>query len=202
MVDKKNLVIKVKYPSAGKKIESSPNIITTWNVKRILIALASLLLFISLLLYLALKSDEAPVNTSENKVLEVPKAVDQNIKPVATNQTPHVDTHKVIRSLLTYKISNHEPGESLTLPITLSKHKPTNIYYFAELNALNGKTIYHEWYLEDKLITRKKLKVSGDQWRTFSRQYFNDRIKTHWKVRLVDESGQVVNELAFKVIYE
>ena len=92
MVDKKNLVIKVKYPSAGKKIESSPNIITTWNVKRILIALASLLLFISLLLYLALKSDEAPVNTSENKVLEVPKAVDQNIKPVATNQTPHVSS--------------------------------------------------------------------------------------------------------------
>ncbi len=54
MEDKKNIVIKVKYPTSDKKEEhevSAPKIITEWNIKRILLALAAIIFLISGLLY-------------------------------------------------------------------------------------------------------------------------------------------------------
>ncbi len=50
MVDKRNLVIKVKYPVSGKMPNNlAPRVITKWNVKRILFAVGALLIvFISL----------------------------------------------------------------------------------------------------------------------------------------------------------
>lgn len=54
MADKKSVVIKVKYPVSGRqtsKIASSPEMITDWNVKRIVLALGIIILIISLSLY-------------------------------------------------------------------------------------------------------------------------------------------------------
>ena len=67
---------------------------------------------------------------------------------------------------------------------------------------MKGKTIYHEWLLENELITRKKVNVSKDLWPTSSRQLFGDSTKNNWTARLVDETGQVINEIRFNVIYE
>ena len=67
---------------------------------------------------------------------------------------------------------------------------------------MKGRTVYHEWLLEDELITRKKVNISKDDWRTSSRQFFANSIRTDWTVRLVDESGQVINQIRFNVIYE
>ena len=67
---------------------------------------------------------------------------------------------------------------------------------------MKGRTVYHEWLLDGKLITRKKVKVSNNNWRTSSRQFFANSDKTSWVVKLVDEKGQVINALNFDVIYQ
>ena len=71
-----------------------------------------------------------------------------------------------------------------------------------EIKEMKGRTVYHEWLLDGKLITRKKVKVSNNNWRTSSRQFFANSDKTSWVVRLVDEKGQVINALNFDVIYQ
>ena len=197
MVDKKNIVIKVKYPNSSKKIDDLPvsKVITEWNIKRISFALLGVVSFIVFLFYI-LKQD-----TEHSTVVITPKVVEPVVN--APVKQPDADLNKnVSRALLTYKITNDEPAEKLELPLKFSKNKPTSVYYFVELTGMKGKTIYHEWLLENELITRKKVNVSKDLWPTSSRQLFGDSTKTNWTARLVDETGQVINEIRFNVIYE
>lgn len=197
MVDKKNIVIKVKYPNSSKKIDDLPvsKVITEWNIKRISFALLGVVSFIVFLFYI-LKQD-----TEHSNVVITPKVVE----PVLNAPVKQLDADlnkNVSRALLTYKITNDEPAEKLELPLKFSKNKPTSVYYFVELTGMKGKTIYHEWLLENELITRKKVNVSKDLWPTSSRQLFGDSTKNNWTARLVDETGQVINEIRFNVIYE
>jgi hypothetical protein len=197
MVDKKNIVIKVKYPNSSKKIDDLPvsKVITEWNIKRISFALLGVVSFIVFLFYI-LKQD-----TEHSTVVITPKVVEPVVN--APVKQPDADLNKnVSRALLTYKITNDEPAEKLELPLKFSKNKPTSVYYFVELTGMKGKTIYHEWLLENELITRKKVNVSKDLWPTSSRQLFGDSTKTNWTARLVDETGQVINEIRFNAIYE
>jgi hypothetical protein len=203
MEDKKNIVIKVKYPVSGKKTEhdhSSPKLVTEWNIKRILLALFGVGLIIVLLFYLinrdTQKIDIQSEAASQSKVTLSQKSVN---KP--SNQTNEIDKN-IIRALLTFKIINNEPAGEISLPLKLSKNNSTSVYYFVELAAMKGQTVYHEWLLDDELITRKKVNISDDNWRTSSRQLFSYSNRTNWTVRLVNETGQLLNEIRFNVIYE
>ena len=52
MTDKRNIVIKVKYPVSGKATENlAPKMISEWNVKRILLAIGALILVLASLFY-------------------------------------------------------------------------------------------------------------------------------------------------------
>ena len=196
MVDKKNIVIKVKYPNANKKLEdlSVSKVITEWNIKRISLALLGLVSFIVILFFISTPDTDDSIVVIAPKVLET--VVNAPAKPDAV-------IHKnVSRAFLTNKITNNEPTEKLELPLKLSKKKSTSVNYFVELTGMKGKTIYHEWLLENKLITRKKVNISKDLWPTSSRQLFGDSTKTDWTARLVDETGQIINEIRFNVLYQ
>jgi hypothetical protein len=196
MADKKNIVIKVKYPShekvTAKKNVSSPQNITEWNVKRIVITLvgiASVLMAIFLITHQNTESDQP-----------VPAAPPINAKPP---EEPKTDAQNhVTRALLTFKVVNNEPADEITFPLTISKKGSTWIYYFVELKAMKGKTVFHEWLLNDLLISRKKVNVADDIWRTSSRQVFKYTAETTWTARLVDEAGEVINEKHFNVVYK
>lgn len=61
MTNKKNIVIKVKYPTPtdqGRETEASAKIITEWNVKRIVIALGTIILIVSFSLYFVLSKHD------------------------------------------------------------------------------------------------------------------------------------------------
>ncbi len=199
MEDKKNIVIKVKYPGTGKKAEddlSASKIITEWNIKRILLALLGVVLLI-MALWFFFKPD------TKNTDLKPQSELSE--KDIKTPVKPNIDINKniiITRSLLTFKINNNEPEGEITLPLTLSKTKSTSIYYFVELSGMKDRTVYHEWLLDGTLITRKKVNISNDNWRTSSRQLFIYNVKTHWIARLVDESGQILNQIDFNIIYE
>ena len=203
MEDKKNIVIKVKYPTSGKQAEhevSASKVITEWNIKRILLALLGVLLFIVALFFFTKpntqNTDLQPQAVLPEKIIKTP------VKPeIEINKNTKIDKH-IIRALLTFKVNNNEPVGEIILPLKLSKKKSTSVYYFVELSAMKGRTVYHEWLRDGALVTRKKVNVSSDNWRTASRQLFAYSVKANWTVRLVDETGQLLNEIPFNVIYE
>ncbi len=197
MENKKNIVIKVRYPSADKMAGhevSAPKVITEWNIKRIVLALLGAAL-ITVALFSLFKQD------TKKTALQPKAAVPEQI--VNTPEKSKTEIKKnIIRALLTFKINNNEPEGEIALPLKLSKTNSTSVYYFVELNAMKGKTVYHEWLLDNELITRKKVNISDDTWRTSSRQLFAYSDRTNWTARLVDETGQILNEIHFNAIYE
>ncbi|WP_333874755.1 DUF2914 domain-containing protein [Methylobacter sp.] len=252
MTNKRNIVIKVKYPSSGKETEDfQPKMITEWNVKRILFAAGALVLILAVLFY-AINNDtqkndsdssELVVNTIEEKVMPSVKIQEAEIKetdiskqvgaqnnsrikpPIESNKKnkPTADitvkqaikkqpnekvnkdieyskaNHNVIRAVLTYDINNKEPTGEIGRIVDAVRNKPKSVYYFTELKAMKGHKVYHEWLKNGVLVSKKKLIISGDIWRTSSRKLLTDSEKGNWTVRLVDEHGQLLNEKSFKV---
>ena len=217
MADKKNIKIKVRYPASGNKPEKDvpvPGMVTVWNVKRILLALGCVVLILVALFFFikddAQKTDLQPQATLPEKIdvqktdLQAQAALPEKIvKIVDTSANPKTEINKnVRRALLTFKINNNEPVGEISLPLKVSKRKSTKVYYFVELTAMKGRTLYHEWLLDGALISKKKVHVSSDTWRTASRQIFTYTAKHNWTVRLVDETGRIINEKHFDVIFE
>ncbi|MGZ5007213.1 MAG: DUF2914 domain-containing protein [Methylobacter sp.] len=252
MTDKRNIVIKVKYPVSGKAAKNiEPKIITEWDVKKILIA-AGILVFILVALFYLISKDtqrndsdnaELAVNTIEKNLPLPPENTPSEIKkpdiskPIMANGNPPIKppkelakkikptddittkkaitksanekvikepgypktTHNLTRAVLVYDINNKEPAGEIGRTVTINKRKPTWVYYFTELKSMNGRRVYHEWLKNGALVSKQKLIISGDVWRTSSRKLLNDSEKGNWAVRLVDEHGQLLNEKTFKV---
>lgn len=57
---------------------------------------------------------------------------------------------------------------------------------YSEVKGLNGQHIEHLWYYEGKLMTRIKLPVKLDYWRTYSRKEFDASQKGEWRVEILD----------------
>lgn len=57
---------------------------------------------------------------------------------------------------------------------------------YSEVQGLNGQNIEHLWYYEGKLMTRIKLPVKLDYWRTYSRKEFDAGQKGEWRVEILD----------------
>ncbi|MDF3127527.1 DUF2914 domain-containing protein [Rheinheimera sp. 1928-s] len=57
---------------------------------------------------------------------------------------------------------------------------------YSEIKGLNGQSIEHLWYYEGKLMTRIKLPVKLDYWRTYSRKEFDASQKGEWRVEILD----------------
>lgn len=221
MTNKKNIKIKVKYHTPGSKPEKSdpvPTVITVWNIKRILLALGCVLLVLLAIFFSTKGGDQkadlqpqavlpekidgqktdqqAQANLPEKQANAAEKRVDAPAEPKAETGN-HVQ-----RSLLTYKLRKNEPVGEISFPVKISKKKPIKIYYFVELTGMKGQTVYHEWLLDGELISRKKINIASDDWRTSSRQMFYYTTKHNWTARTVDKNGQIIDEKHFDVISE
>jgi hypothetical protein len=83
MEDKKNIVIKLKFSAPGKKAEpgvSASKVITEWNIKRILLAIVGVVLFIVVLFFLfkpdTQNTDLQPITVVNMPVKKAPEKTD------------------------------------------------------------------------------------------------------------------------------
>lgn len=202
MEDLKNLVIKVKYPSSEKKSTKTDHTsqkTTVWNIKRLLIVFIVSVLLMVFVLFLLLRStgQESDLKTSV-ATTEVVKT-DSKVSTLSKSKSSSKNT--ITRALLTLAIKNNEPVSELNSPLALPTNKSVPLYYFVEVSDMKDRVIFHEWWLGNKLINRKKITISNnDKWRTVSHQLVAFAAKNHWTVKVVDESGQLINELPFDII--
>jgi Protein of unknown function (DUF2914) len=204
MSEKKNIVIKVKYPTADSpsaKPVSTPNVTTQWDYKRIGLVFGCILIIFFSIFYFSGSDDSESSSTAQ---LAPPiQPTENKTQPTIANNLPSkpkVDINKlIIRSQLTKDIEKNEPIDQLKLPLKIGKKETLGIYYFAELKGMKGKTIYHEWLLNGELITRKRVNISADPWRTASKQVISYTMNNDWVVRLVDDSGNKLVEKGFNL---
>ncbi len=217
MSEKKSMVIKVKYPTSGKaseKIGLPSNTITEWNYQRIGFVMAGLIATVLLVKFFTGGNDISNSSTanqpiSSAQINEEPES--QTSAAVVKNTAqPDVESIKVIenkkdntatirRAQLTTKIDRNEPAGQVELPLKIGKSEKLGLYYFAELKGMKGKVVFHEWLLNDNLVSRKKVNISADPWRTSSKQVISYTTNNDWKVRLVDDAGNNLTEKTFNL---
>jgi len=117
------------------------------------------------------------------------------------NKIPDVILHKnVSRALLVGQINNKEPGKEIVSPIVANKDKAIGVFYFTEINNMKGKTLFHQWERDGKLIYEKKIHILGNRWRASTSKLITYSKTGSWRVRLVNKQGDVFNELKFEVV--
>lgn len=204
MSEKKNIVIKVKYPTADApfaKPAPASNVTTQWNYKRIGLTLGCILVLIISIFYYS-GSDDSENTPSAQLALPVPPTENktQSTDVNSPLPKPNIDINKaIVRAQLTKDVEKNEPVDKLKLPLKIGKKQTLRIYYFAELKGMKGKTVYHEWLLNGDLVSRKKVNISADPWRTASKQVISYTMNNDWVVRLVDESGNKLVEKSFNL---
>lgn len=205
MSEKKNIVIKVKYPTprqSSTKTGSRPGVITEWNFKRIGLALGTLLLLLMSFFYFTDSDDQPNTDNTPLALPEQPKQMDSPPEqgagaPGAAKTT--TNSNVVTRSQLTTGINKNEPVDNLKLPLKISKKDTLWIYYFVELKGMEGQPVYHEWWLNGNLVSRKKVNISDNPWRTASKQLITYTTNNDWIVRVVDESRNTLAEKKFNL---
>ena len=204
MPENKNIVIKVKYSTPGKtsgKPVSASGMVTEWNFKRIGLALSGALLMLMTLFYFT-DSDEKKVDTSTQLALpeQAAEIKSQSVAAIKTTEPAKVyNSNLVVRAQLTREIKKSEPVNTIALPIKIGKKETLWIHYFIELKGMKGKAVFHEWWLNGELISRKKVNISADPWRTASKQVITYTTNNDWIVRLVDESRNKLAEKSFNL---
>ena len=103
MTDKKNIVIKVSYPVAGKATENvAPTMVTEWNIKRIVSAVGVLLFVLAGLIYVinndTQKADVDNASVSVNALENQVKAKKGKIKNLAKTRQRVAETIPLINS--------------------------------------------------------------------------------------------------------
>lgn len=121
---------------------------------------------------------------------------DKNAPKTAPQSKPHKtsDQPEVLRALLTHAIKGREPVDSIdTVQLKSGETKP--IYFYLQLQNLQGKNIRVNRYFNNKLDSQLRLQVHNSNWRTHaSKQLDHQRIGS-WRVELIDASG---NQLAIR----
>jgi Protein of unknown function (DUF2914) len=204
MPENKNIVIKVKYPAAGKtsgKSLSAPGITTEWNLKRIGLALGSVLMVLLSIFYFTdsddKKSDAGTQLALPKQAAEIKSQPDTVIN--ATAKPKVNNSNLVVRAQLTREIKKSEPVDTIALPLKVDKKETLWVHYFIELKGMKGKAVFHEWWLNGELISRKKVNISADPWRTASKQVITYTTNNDWIVRVVDESRNKLAEQSFNL---
>jgi len=121
-------------------------------------------------------------------------------KNVTQKQNTLIINKNVSRALLTDKINNKEPAGELNLPVTVNNTQAAGVYYFTELKGLKGRTLYHEWLNNGKVVFKHRLNILANRWRTSSSKLFTDNDAGNWSVRLVDEAEHILDKKSFKVV--
>ncbi len=205
MSEKKNIVIKVKYPTSAQTKSGSlqsTSVTTQWNYQRIGLTLGSVI-FILMALFYFVDNDKEQDKAAKTELTPPEQKTDQtgtpqNISASKTNLKP--DNNKIIvRSELAGDIKKNEPVDAISLPLKIGKKETLWIYYFVEIKGMKGKAVYHEWLLNGDLVSRKKVNISADPWRTASKQMITFTTNNDWQVRLVDEAGNKLNEKSFNL---
>jgi len=202
MEEPKNLLIKVKYPNSEKKPAKKVNsarIVTVWNIKRLLIAFAVSAALIVIVIFLIMRPSSQEMEVKPTVVATETHKTEAKATPLVKSNA--VTKKTITRAILTLAIKNNEPVAELNPPLILPINKTVPVYYFIEVTDMKDRVIFHEWWLGNKLINRKKISISNnDKWRSVSHQLVAFAAKNNWTVKVVDETGQLLNEKRFDII--
>ena len=102
----------------------------------------------------------------------------------------------VARATFTTAIDNREPVDE----ISQLANDTTKVYYFTEIQGLNGQTITHRWEQNGEVQASVTFNIGGDRWRIWSSKNIQPEWTGEWQVMVVDEAGNVLTQNSFNYV--
>ncbi len=102
----------------------------------------------------------------------------------------------VARAAFTTEIVDREPQDSIERVTT----EHSKIFYFTEFQEFQGHTLTHVWEREGEEMARVSFAVGGPRWRVFSRKNLEPSWTGTWRVRVLDEEGNVLRSDDFMFV--
>jgi len=119
MTDKRNIVIKVKYPVSGKETENfTPKMVTEWNIKRISLAAGALVFVLVGLVYFISKDPQE--NNSDNAELVNKSGQEIAIPPIEIKE-PEIKKQDISKQIVAKANTKIKPVNGPT-----KRNKPTS----------------------------------------------------------------------------
>ncbi len=109
--------------------------------------------------------------------------------------TPAPEASAVKRAQFTNGIENREPIDriSRTLAPWDYKEGAKPIFFFTEVSGLEGRTIYHRWELNGRVVSEIPFDVKSSlRWRVFSSKNIMPTMAGRWRVSVVDDLDNVL----------
>ena len=97
---------------------------------------------------------------------------------------------RVLRAQLSAGVNGKEPTARLQPPIHVTGRGDRTIYYFTEVRDFDGRTLFHRWEREGRVVASIPFEIRGPRWRFYSRKTITPRMTGRWRVVLVDPAGK------------
>lgn len=141
-----------------------------------------------------------PVNTKlELHLTDVKTYPKVDLVPKVSVAALSLPNGHVKRALLTNKIEQGKPMMAIHKKVKLNKNMPFAIHYFTEVLGLTGQSVYHQWFYRNRMVMQDKKQITNSPWRTSSSLWLDTHRVGEWRVRLLDEKHQILNQLSFTV---
>jgi hypothetical protein len=141
---------------------------------------------------------EAPQLQDQPEAAEAPQMQDQPeaaTAPSAEVSNTVINSHNVVRALLTTAIVNREPADEVT---SINKNQE-RIYFFTEFTGSKGQLIKHRWEYQGKVMAEVNFNIGSSQWRCYSSKNILPEWTGTWTVSVVDDKNQVLAKTHFEV---
>ena len=102
----------------------------------------------------------------------------------------------VLRSVFTTEVLNKEPVSELQKIST----DTTRVYFFTEINGLNGHTITHRWEYNGEVLAEVSFEIAANRWRTWSSKNMLASWTGKWQVSVLDEGGNMIEQNSFDYV--
>lgn len=222
---KGTVVIKVSYDKTAQLAKvKTPEVVTVWHVRRILLALTIPILLVWLL-FKSIQTDDveiaqpevvAPINIDQTLVAPAiseskPKPPITEVKPVVAELKPVNNLPKptavifdkqVLRAAVVSEFNNDQPAERIKTNLKVLKNQLVELFYFSEVKHLKNKNVSHAWFKNGQLIHKKHWSVKQPITKLISSYRFSTKDVGQWQVVLEDKKGKYLSETVFFVAAE
>ncbi len=71
------------------------------------------------------------------------------------------------------------------------------VYAFSDVVGIKGETLYYYWFRNSKQVSKVRVGVSANRWRSHSSKIINDKMKGEWRVELRNGKHEILASADF-----
>lgn len=106
----------------------------------------------------------------------------------------------LLRAQLSTGLEEKEPIDEIPNVLAMDSDGLIRIYLFTEIQGMEGRLHFHDWYLEDERVARVEISPSVDLMRASSAKYIDRHMLGDWRVEVVTEEGELLAKGEFSVL--